>query len=305
MSFALRMYERFRVLIHEAAKFGVVGLAGFIVSLGGADVLHFDVGMGKYKAVVVATIAATVVTFLGNRYWAFRHRERTGMGRETVLFFVFNGIGLLIQLACVAIVADGRACRASSGTTWPTCSASGWARCSASGPTASGCGGRRSPRPGCRPAATARSRRRRDTRRARWPRRSRPAWTRRPRCTGAGPRSTARGPGTTAGRRDFGSPAGYGRTTTRDLPLRPRDYGPRPRGRRTTARNGNGGRSGGRHAANAARLAAGSDPPAASAGPRGRRTSRSGSVPPPAPRPPAWAGDRDARGVRCGEFFRG
>ena len=107
MSFALRLYERFRVLIHEAAKFGVVGLAGFIVSLGGADVLHFDLGVGKYKAVVTATIAATVVTFLGNRYWAFRHRERVGMGRETVLFFVFNGIGLLIQLACVAIVADG------------------------------------------------------------------------------------------------------------------------------------------------------------------------------------------------------
>ena len=63
--------------------------------------------MGKYKAVVIATIAATVVTFLGNRYWAFRHRERVGMGRETVLFFVFNGIGLLIQLACVAIVQDG------------------------------------------------------------------------------------------------------------------------------------------------------------------------------------------------------
>jgi len=102
-----RLYERFRVLIHEAAKFGVVGLGGFIVSLGGADVLHFDAGMGKYKAVIVSTIAATVVTFLGNRYWAFRHRERVGVGRETVLFFVFNGVGLLIQLACVAIVQDG------------------------------------------------------------------------------------------------------------------------------------------------------------------------------------------------------
>ncbi len=107
MRLALRLYERFRVLIHEAAKFGVVGLVGFVVSLGGADLLHFDAGMGKYKAVVVATVAATVVTFLGNRYWAFRHRERTGMGRETVMFFVFNGIGLLIQLACVAIVQDG------------------------------------------------------------------------------------------------------------------------------------------------------------------------------------------------------
>ena len=69
--------------------------------------LRYGLGVGKYKAVVAATILATVVTFVGNRYWAFRHRERTGMGRETVLFFVFNAIGLLIQLACVAIVQDG------------------------------------------------------------------------------------------------------------------------------------------------------------------------------------------------------
>ena len=107
MRLTRRLYQRFRVLIHEAAKFGLVGMAGFIVSLGGADVLYFDAGVGKYKAVVTATIAATVVTFLGNRYWAFRHRERTGMGRETVLFFVFNAIGLAIQLASVAIVVDG------------------------------------------------------------------------------------------------------------------------------------------------------------------------------------------------------
>ena len=122
MGFARSLYERFSVLIHEAAKFGVVGLVGFAISLGGADVLHFDLNFGKYKAVVVATVLATIVTFIGNRWWAFRHRERSGMGRETVLFFVFNGIGLLIQLACVAIVVrTASTCRAaSSGTTWPT-----------------------------------------------------------------------------------------------------------------------------------------------------------------------------------------
>jgi putative flippase GtrA len=106
VGFARSLYERFRVLIHEAAKFGVVGAAGFVVSLGGADLLHFGLNVGKYKAVVVATVLATIVTFIGNRWWAFRHRERSGMGQETVLFFVFNGVGLLIQLASVAIVVD-------------------------------------------------------------------------------------------------------------------------------------------------------------------------------------------------------
>jgi len=107
VGFARSLYERFRVLIHEAAKFGVVGAVGFVVSLGGADLLHFGLNVGKYKAVVVATVAATIVTFVGNRWWAFRHRERSGMGQETVLFFVFNAIGLAIQLASVAIVVDG------------------------------------------------------------------------------------------------------------------------------------------------------------------------------------------------------
>ena len=49
MRLTRRLYQRFRVLIHEAAKFGVVGLAGFIVSLGGADVLHYGAGRGQVQ----------------------------------------------------------------------------------------------------------------------------------------------------------------------------------------------------------------------------------------------------------------
>ena len=207
MSFALRLYERFRVLIHEAAKFGVVGLAGFIVSLGGADVLRYGAGVGKYKAVVIATVLATVVTFIGNRYWAFRHRERTGMGRETVLFFVFNGIGLLIQLACVAIVQDGLnlqgkiAYNAANlvgiglGTLFRFWSYRKWVW-RTQDPAPGVQAGRHRPvdRPlGFRRPVSLRP----GSLRPGWPGPSRSAWTRKPRCTVAARRSTSRGPGRT------------------------------------------------------------------------------------------------------------
>jgi putative flippase GtrA len=95
------LYFRYRLLIHEGAKFGVVGAIGFVVTDGGTNLLRAHPGMDWLEANAIATVVAIAVTFLGSRYWTFRHRERTGMGRETVLFFLLAGIGLLIQLACL------------------------------------------------------------------------------------------------------------------------------------------------------------------------------------------------------------
>jgi putative flippase GtrA len=94
------LYGRFRHLIHEGARFGVVGGIGFIVTDGGTNLLQSPLH-GWLKANAIATLAGMIVTYLGSRYWTFRHRQRGGMGRETVLFFVLNGVGLGIQLACI------------------------------------------------------------------------------------------------------------------------------------------------------------------------------------------------------------
>jgi len=101
------LYARFRVLIHEVAKFGLVGIIAFFITLGGANVLHYGAGLGPLTSVTIATAAATVFAFLGNKLWAFRHRNGSHWSRESVLFFVFNGIGLLIQLGVVAAVRYG------------------------------------------------------------------------------------------------------------------------------------------------------------------------------------------------------
>jgi putative flippase GtrA len=95
------MYQRFRHLIHEGAKFLTIGLIGTIVTFGAANVLHHS--LGKYGAITVATILATVVTFLGNRYWTFKHREGQGTARDTMVFFVLNGVGLLIYYGCIGL----------------------------------------------------------------------------------------------------------------------------------------------------------------------------------------------------------
>jgi putative flippase GtrA len=95
------------VLIHEVAKFGVVGILAFFITIGGANVLRYGAGLGPLTSVTIATCVATVFAFLGNKLWAFRHRKGSHWGRESVLFFVFNGIGLLIQLAFVAFARYG------------------------------------------------------------------------------------------------------------------------------------------------------------------------------------------------------
>jgi putative flippase GtrA len=92
-------YQRFRQTIHEGAKFGIVGLIGIGVTNAVFIPLHSQLGLGPLTSVTVATLAATVVTFVGNRYWSFAHREGAGTGREGATFFVLNGIGLLIYYA--------------------------------------------------------------------------------------------------------------------------------------------------------------------------------------------------------------
>jgi putative flippase GtrA len=95
------LYERFQRLIHEAAKFGVVGAIAFVVTTVGTNLLHFQAGLGPLTSNVIATIVATFVSYAGNRYWTFRHREGSTVPREYMVFFVLNGIGLAIQLACI------------------------------------------------------------------------------------------------------------------------------------------------------------------------------------------------------------
>ena len=83
----------------EVAKFGAVGLVCYVIDIGIFNLLAAGPLSGKpLTAKVVSTVVATTAAYLGNRFWTFRHRQRTSMAREYLLFFVLNGIGLLISV---------------------------------------------------------------------------------------------------------------------------------------------------------------------------------------------------------------
>ena len=95
-----------RDLYREIAKFGIVGLTALVVDIGLFNILRFAGGEGPMydkplTAKTISVAVATTVAYAGNRFWTFRHRGRTHMGKEYALFFALNGVAMLIALGCL------------------------------------------------------------------------------------------------------------------------------------------------------------------------------------------------------------
>ncbi|QYC38761.1 GtrA-like protein [Nonomuraea coxensis DSM 45129] len=101
MEVVKRLYERFSSLVHELAKFGSIGAVAFVIDTGLLNFCHIVIGLGPLTSKLVATVVSTTFAYLGNRYWTFRHREQTGLGREYFLFFLLNGIALLLGILTI------------------------------------------------------------------------------------------------------------------------------------------------------------------------------------------------------------
>jgi putative flippase GtrA len=96
--------DRFGHLVHELAKFGVVGAIAYLVDFITFNALRAGVLSDKpITAKLISTVLATTVAYFGNRQWTFRHRERQGMRKEYLLFFGFNAVGLAIALGCLGV----------------------------------------------------------------------------------------------------------------------------------------------------------------------------------------------------------
>ena len=98
------LYERFELLIHELAKFGVIGGIGFCLDFGLFNVLHHGGRIGPLTANFISSLTAAAFTYLGNRYWSFRHMPKQPFRKEIPPFFVLNLFGVIITEAFIAFV---------------------------------------------------------------------------------------------------------------------------------------------------------------------------------------------------------
>jgi putative flippase GtrA len=100
--------ERLRRGIGELSRFGVVGLGAFIIDVGLFNLLVHVGSPGVLSdrpltAKTISLVVATVFAYQVNREWTWKHRQRRGWVREYSLYFVINGIGLVITLLPLAI----------------------------------------------------------------------------------------------------------------------------------------------------------------------------------------------------------
>jgi putative flippase GtrA len=111
VSFARGLFARistpWHILLKELSAFGAVGIINLFVDIGLFNALHFGVGIGPLTSKVLSTGVATTSAYFMNRYWSFSHRARTGLAREYTLFFVLNGVALLLGLVVLGFTRYG------------------------------------------------------------------------------------------------------------------------------------------------------------------------------------------------------
>ena len=96
---------RLRAVLPELVRFIVIGGACFVLDIALAYVLRFRVGLGPTTSKTLSTVLATVISYVGNRLWSFRHRVADGRtrGQDVTVYGGINVLGLIITLVPVDI----------------------------------------------------------------------------------------------------------------------------------------------------------------------------------------------------------
>ncbi|MCA1006410.1 GtrA family protein [Rhodococcus hoagii] len=98
-----RVPQPFRAIVlrhHELIKFAIVGGTTMVVDL--AIFYSLSLTILEQKPVVAKVfsgIVATILSYILNREWSFKHRGGRERHHEALLFFTISGIGVIIAAA--------------------------------------------------------------------------------------------------------------------------------------------------------------------------------------------------------------
>lgn len=97
------MRPRLERLVRELAKFGAVGALGFLVNVAIFNLCIHTFQLAPIRSGVISQVVAIATNYLGNRYWTYRHIDKSRVHRETSLFFLFSGIALVLENGVLAL----------------------------------------------------------------------------------------------------------------------------------------------------------------------------------------------------------
>ena len=102
---------RFRALVEQFLKFGVVGAVAFVIDYGILMLLSQVVGWDPLPSSVVSLVVSLLFNYVASMHFVFERRDDLSRRRELVIFVALSVIGLGINSAVIwagtAALGDG------------------------------------------------------------------------------------------------------------------------------------------------------------------------------------------------------
>ncbi|WP_273396145.1 GtrA family protein [Thermophilibacter mediterraneus] len=102
---------RFRALVEQFLKFGVVGAVAFVIDYGILMLLSQVVGWDPLPSSVVSFVVSLLFNYVASMHFVFERRDDLSRRRELVIFVALSVIGLGINSAVIwagtAALGDG------------------------------------------------------------------------------------------------------------------------------------------------------------------------------------------------------